>query len=49
MFPTIPITNFNSLVAFILSSASALNLDWSKTLSFGKELTEVDWNMVEAV
>ena len=29
-FPTIPNTNLSKLVAFILSSANALNSDWSK-------------------
>ena len=38
MFSTFPKTNLTSLVTFILSSANALNLDWSKVLSFGKEL-----------
>ena len=32
MFSTIAKTNFNLSVKFILSSASALNLNWSKTL-----------------
>ena len=35
---TIPKTNINFLVTFILSSASALNLGNSKILWFGKEL-----------
>ena len=39
MFSTLPKRNFNVLVAFILSSAIALNLNQSKILSFGKELT----------
>ena len=38
MFSTLPKPNFNSLLTFILSSANALNLDWSKILSFDKEL-----------
>ena len=38
MFSTISKTNLNFSVTFILSSASALNLDWSKIFSFGKEL-----------
>ena len=38
MFSTLPETNFNVSVRFILSSASALNLDQSKNLSFGKKL-----------
>ena len=32
-------TNFNSFVTFLLSSASALNWDWSYIVSFGKGLT----------
>ena len=40
MFSSIPKTNFNCLVAFILLSASSLNLDWSKILLFGKELSQ---------
>ena len=38
MFSTLPQTNFNFSVAFILSSASAFNVDQSISLSFGKEL-----------
>ena len=38
MFSIGPKTNFNFSVIFILSSASALNLDQFKNLSFGKEL-----------
>ena len=38
MFFTIPRTNLNFLVTFILLSASALNLNKSKIFSFGKEL-----------
>ena len=38
MLSSLPKTNFNSLVTFILSSANALSLDQSKILSFGKEL-----------
>ena len=37
-FFTLPSTNFNFSVANFLSSANAFNLDWSKFLSFGKEL-----------
>ena len=33
-FPTLPKTNFNFLVTFILSSANAFNLDQPKILSF---------------
>ena len=39
MFSSLPETNFNSIVTFILSSANALNLDLSKILPFGTELT----------
>ena len=39
MFSTLPRKNFNLPVTFILSSANAFNLDQSKNLSFGKELT----------
>ena len=38
MFSTLPKTNFNFSVTFILSSAIAFNLDQSKNLPFGKEL-----------
>ena len=38
MFSIIPETNCNFLVIFILSTASSLNSDWSKILSFGKKL-----------
>ena len=37
MFSIIPKTNLNFLVTFILSSASTLNLDQCKILSFGKQ------------
>ena len=40
MFSTLPKTNFNFSVTLILSSAYAFNLDKSKILSFGKELTK---------
>ena len=33
------------LFSFILSSASSLNLNWSKTLSFGEELLQVLHNL----
>ena len=36
MFSAFPETNFNFSVAFILSSANALNLNQSKILSFGR-------------
>ena len=38
MFSTLPKTNFNFSVTFILLSASAFNLDQSKNLLYGKEL-----------
>ena len=38
MFSAHPNTNFNFWITFILSSANAFNLDYSKILSFGKEL-----------
>ena len=38
MFSTLPKTNFNVLVIFILSSANDFILNQSKMLSFGKEL-----------
>ena len=38
VFSTLPKTNFNFSVIFILSSAIALKLDQSRNLSFGKEL-----------
>ena len=38
MFSSLPKTNFNSLVTFIMLSANAFNLDQSKILSFAKEL-----------
>ena len=37
----LPKTNLNFLVTFILSSANAFSLDWSKILLFGKELQVV--------
>ena len=39
MFSTVPRAYFSFCVTFILSSVNALNLDWSKILLFGKELT----------
>ena len=39
MFSTLPETNFNYAVTLDLSSANAFNLDQSKNLLFGKELT----------
>ena len=39
MFSTVPEANFNFLFTIILLSANAFNLDKSKFLSFGKELT----------
>ena len=36
---TLPKTNINFSFTFILSSADGFNLDWSKNLSFGKELS----------
>ena len=42
MFSTLPKTNFNFSNAFNLTSANALNLDQSKILSFGEELSEPD-------
>ena len=36
MLSTLPKTNLNFSVTFILLSASALNLDWSKFLLFGR-------------
>ena len=41
MFSTLPKSNFNFWVTFILSSANAFNLDQSKNLSFGKELKTI--------
>ena len=38
IFSTLPQTNFNFSVTFILSSANAFNLDQSKILLFGTEL-----------
>ena len=42
MFSAHPNTNFNFWITFILSSANAFNLDYSKILSFGKELSIVN-------
>ena len=42
MFSTLPKTNFNFSVTFILSSASDFNLDRSKNLTFGKGLNFAD-------
>ena len=39
MFSTLPDRYFNFSVIFILLSANAFNLAWSKILSFGKELS----------
>ena len=39
MMSTLPKTSFNFFVKFILSSENAFNLDKTKILSFGKELT----------
>ena len=39
MFSTFHKTNIKFSVTFILSSAHAFNLDWSKISWFGKELT----------
>ena len=41
MFSTLPETNFNFWVTFILSSANAFNLDQYTNLLFGKELKAV--------
>ena len=38
MFSSLPYTNFNFSVTFILLSANAFNSGWSKILSFGNEL-----------
>ena len=38
MFSTLPRSNLNFSVTFILSSANAFSLDQSKNLLFGKEL-----------
>ena len=38
MFSTLPRTNSNFLLGFIVSSSSAVYLDWSKILSFDKGL-----------
>ena len=38
MFSFLPLTNFSSLVKFILSSVNAFKLDQPKILSFGIEL-----------
>ena len=40
MFSSLPKTNVNFLVTPTLSSANAFNLDQSKTLLFGKELSD---------
>ena len=39
MFSTLPKRNFNLSFTLILSSANTFDLDWSKILSFGKELS----------
>ena len=41
MFSTLVETNFNFSVTFILLFSSAVNLDQSKNLSFGKGLEEI--------
>ena len=40
MFSTLPNTNFNFSIAFIVSSANAFNLDHFEIFMFGNELTE---------
>ena len=40
MFSTLPNTNFNFSFTFTLSSANVFNLNESKILLFGKELTK---------
>ena len=52
MFSTPPKTNFYFSVIFFLSSANAFNLDQSRILSFGKELSysisfrvHISWQM----
>ena len=40
MFSTIPKANFNFLATFTKSAANALDLEWFKILSFGKEKVE---------
>ena len=42
MFSSLPETNFDSLVTFILSSTNAFNLDQSKILLFAKELNIIN-------
>ena len=44
MFSTLPRTNFDFSVTFILSSVIGFNLDRSKILSFGKEWTLSETN-----
>ena len=39
MFSSLPKTNFDSLVTFILSTTNSFNIDQFKILLFGKELT----------
>ena len=51
MFSSFPKTNFNSLVTFIMLSASAFNLDQFKILLFGKVLSHYnifDWSKLKA-
>ena len=40
LLSSLPKTNFSSLVTLTLSSSNALNLDQSKILLFGKDLTQ---------
>ena len=49
MFSSLPKTNFNSLVTFILSSVNAFNLDHCKILLFGKELTTLKQRAFENI
>ena len=55
MFSTLPKPIFNTSFTFILSSANTFNLDQSKILSFGKELTHyqtknfLDWSKLKQV
>ena len=41
MFSPLPKTSFDFLFKFILSSANAFNMDQSKILSLGKELSHI--------
>ena len=49
MFSTVPKTNFNFSVTFILLSANAFNLEESKILTFGKRVKHKQLKKLEVM